>query len=502
MMKKLIYIIILTGVFLHSCAPKADNGQAAHDHSGVKLQLVSYNEDFELYAEADPFISDHPSSILAHFTFLEDFSPLDSATITASLIVGSKGIRQVVETSVSEGIFAFNLQPIEAGVGELIFDIRYAGGESRMLLKNIKVYTDEEVAMHMADMQIISDPNGIAFTKEQSWKVDFSTAEVLQESIGTVIKTTAQIEPAQSDMISLPARTAGVVVFSGDNIFAGTAIQAGDPLFSISGKGLANDNSYVRYAEAKSNYEKSLANYERLKLLAKDKIVSEKALLEAKSEYETDKVVYENLQSNFSGGAQIVKSPISGFVKHIYVSNGQYVEAGQKLIDISQNEKLILKADVQQKYAAALQKAVTANIRTVHDQQTYTLDECNGKLLSFGRSVNHDNFMIPVRYEIDNNFGFLPGSFVELYIITQQDDKVLTVPNNALLEDQGKYFVIVQLTPELFIKREVSIGATNGLKTEISSGLSEHERVVSDGAILVKLSQSSGALDPHAGHVH
>ena len=110
--------------------------------------------------------------------------------------------------------------------------------------------------------------------------------------------------------------------------------------------------------------------------------------------------------------------------------------------------------------------------------------------------------MIPVRYEIDNNFGFLPGSFVELYIITQQNDKVLTVPNNALLEEQGKYFVMVQLTPELFIKREVSIGATNGLKTEITSGLNEYERVVSDGAILVKLSQSSGALDPHAGHVH
>ena len=62
--------------------------------------------------------------------------------------------------------------------------------------------------------------------------------------------------------------------------------------------------------------------------------------------------------------------------------------------------------------------------------------------------------------------------------------------------------MLVQLTPELFEKREVVIGATDGLNTEIINGLTDNERVVAEGAILVKLSQASGALDPHAGHVH
>jgi RND family efflux transporter MFP subunit len=502
MMKKLFSISILAGILLAACTPAADDAQTAHDHSGIKLQLVSYNPDFELFAEADPFIVDHPSAILAHFTLLEDFNPLDSASITVSLIVGSKGIRQTVDAAIRPGIYSFNLQPIVSGEGELIFDLKYAGGESQILVKDVTVYFDEEEAMHVADEKLISDPNGIVFTKEQSWKVDFATAEVQQEDIGMVIKTSAQIQPAQSDMTSVAARTSGIVKFSGDNIFEGTSVRAGEALFSISGSGLANDNTYVRYAEAKSKYEESLANYERLKLLAEDKIVTEKALLEAKSEYDRAKAVYENMQNNFSGGVQIVKSPISGFVKHLYVRNGEYVAAGQQLIDISQNEKLILMADVQQKYANFLPFAVTANIRSIQAQKTYTLEECNGKLLSYGRSVNHDNFMIPVRYEIDNVFGFLPGSFVELYIITANDQKALTVSNKALLEEQGKYFVLVQLTPELFTKREVEPGANNGLKTEIKSGLEAHDRVVTDGAILVKVSQASGALDPHAGHVH
>jgi hypothetical protein len=48
----------------------------------------------------------------------------------------------------------------------------------------------------------------------------------------------------------------------------------------------------------------------------------------------------------------------------------------------------------------------------------------------------------------------------------------------------------------------VKIGSTDGLKTEITKGISATERIVSKGAVLVKLAQSSGALDAHSGHVH
>jgi len=50
--------------------------------------------------------------------------------------------------------------------------------------------------------------------------------------------------------------------------------------------------------------------------------------------------------------------------------------------------------------------------------------------------------------------------------------------------------------------REVKTGATDGLKTEIISGVLPDERIVTKGAVLIKLARSSGALDPHSGHVH
>jgi hypothetical protein len=92
--------------------------------------------------------------------------------------------------------------------------------------------------------------------------------------------------------------------------------------------------------------------------------------------------------------------------------------------------------------------------------------------------------------------------FVDLYIKTQSDNPMLTVANGALIEEMGNFFVFVQLTPELFEKREIQKGATDGYRTAVLGGLKAGERVVAKGAVLVKLAQASGALDPHAGHVH
>lgn len=501
-MKRLTFFTGILAFMLYACTNNTGTDQSLHDHADVKLILVSYNQDFEMFAEADPFVMDQSSAILAHFTFLKDFKPLQNGSITLSLIVGSKGVRQTIEEPLSPGIYSFSIKPVASGQAQLILDIKYSNGESKIIINDLYVYKESDDAIHVAEENIIADPNGIVFTKEQSWKIDFSCTEVNEEDFGQVIKTGALVQAAQDDKQSVVARTGGVVLFEGENIYEGTAVNQGDKLFSISGASLAGDNSHVRFVEAKNKYEESQANYERMKVLADDKIVTQADFLEAKREYESAKVNYESLAQNFEGGEQIVKSPVGGFVNHIYVMNGEYVEPGQKLLDIAENKRLVLLADVQQKYAAMLPNIISANVRSIQDKQTYTLDQLNGSISSFGRSVNHNNYLIPVIFEIDNTKGLVPGSFVELYIITGTDHPVITVPNKALLEEQGKKFVLLQLTPELFIKREVTTGATDGLRTEVLQGLASGDRVVSEGAILVKLSQASGALDPHAGHVH
>ena len=52
------------------------------------------------------------------------------------------------------------------------------------------------------------------------------------------------------------------------------------------------------------------------------------------------------------------------------------------------------------------------------------------------------------------------------------------------------------------LKREVKIGGTDGLNTEIISGITSKDRVVSKGAMMIKLAQATGTLDANSGHNH
>ena len=502
-MKNKIFLITILASLFTSCSSKLDKAnQAEHVHEEVKIQFTAYSDEFELFAEADPFAVDITSNVLAHFSNLPDFTALENGSITLRLIVNGKESNQTLDKPTRKGIFSFNIKPESEGKGILMFDIKTDKGEFQITVPNVTVFADDHDAIHDAEDAGPSATNAAVFLKEQSWKIDFATELPTREPFGQVIKTIAQVQSAQGDEILLTAKINGIVMLSTKNVLEGKSVSPGLVLFSISGTGLADDNSAVRYMEAKNNYEKAKLDYERHKELAKDKIVSEKDLLNAKNQYDNAKLIYDNLNKNFSSSGQSIASPMNGFVKQLFVKNGQYVESGQPIVSISQNKTLLLSADIQQKYASILNAITSANIRTLYDNQTYTLEQLNGKVLSFGRSTNSDNFLIPVSLQIDNKGCFVPGSFVELYLKTLTNNQALTIPNSALLEEQGSYFVYIQITPELFEKREVKPGVSDGLKTEILKGITPGERLVTKGAILIKLAQATGTLDAHSGHVH
>jgi RND family efflux transporter MFP subunit len=298
------------------------------------------------------------------------------------------------------------------------------------------------------------------------------------------------------------ARASGIVLFSSGDLLEGKSIGAGQSLFTISGSSFADNNSSVRFTEAQNNYEKAKADYERMKSLSQDKIVPEKDLLAAKNLFDNTKAIFDNLNANFSAKGQHITSPMSGFVRSVYVKNGQYVEAGQPLLAVSKNRTLIISAEVQQKYAGILGNITNANLRTFHGNKTYSLKELNGKLLSFGHSLSENNYLIPVNLEIDNKSDFIPGSFIELYLKTITNSQALTIPNDALMEDQGTFYVYVQIYPELFERREVKPGATDGIRTEVITGIATGDRIITKGAALVKLAQATSSLDAHSGHNH
>jgi len=499
-MKNLIYTLVSVVIF-YACNHPVHQAEDDHAHE-AKLLFTEYSSTMELFAEADPFTVGKNSGILAHFTWLENFKPLENGEITLSLIVGTKGIKQTILQPIRSGIYKFEIQPQVAGVGKLVFDINSDKGKTQIIVNNITVFNDLHDAQHDAEQKIVSETNATFFTKEQSWKVDFATGFPSAEPFGQVIKTTALVQSSQGGEHIVTSKTNGIVQFISGQVLEGNEVASGQSLFSISGSNFADNNITVKYAEAKSNYEKAYADYERAKELAKDKIVSEKDLLSLKNQYDNTKAVFDNLNKNFSTSGQNVKSPQSGFIKQVFVKNGTYVDAGQPLAVVSQNKMLTLSADVSSKHAPVLANIKSANIRTLNDNQTYSLEQLGGKILSFGKAANNDNFLLPVNLQVQNNGSLISGTFVEVWLKAFSNSMAVTVPTEALLEEQGNFFVWVQVHPELFEKRLVSIGGNDGLKTVIKNGIGHTERIVTRGAMLIKLAQATGELDAHSGHVH
>jgi membrane fusion protein, heavy metal efflux system len=493
-------ISILFAIALAGCK-HTHTDDHGHEHDEVKILITAYSNDFEVFAESDPFVQGKTAQILAHFTHLPSFKPMAEGTVTISLATGNKGIRQTAEAPFKPGIYRFQLQPETIGTSRVFFDILYQEKSYRIDGGIIEVFADEHDAIHAAERNQTEHPAAISFTKEQSWVVDFETALAQFRSIGEVIKTVGEVLPAQGEEIILNAQTRGIVRFINNALYEGTELQSGEILLNISGEGLAEGNATQRYQEARNNLERAKADYERLEILAKDRIVSETELLRARNDFENAKSVFDNLSRNFSERGQQVKSPINGYLSTVFVKNGEFVETGQPLAAVSRNNILVIKTEVQQRYAHTLHQLADAHIK-LSSGEILSLNQLNGKILSYARNVSSQSHLLPVHLQISNHPGIISGTLLDVYLKTSDSQARITVPNTALIEEQGNYFVFVQIHPESFEKREIKTGQTDGKHTEIVRGLSENERIVSRGALLVKMAAASGAIDPHSGHVH
>lgn len=312
-----------------------------------------------------------------------------------------------------------------------------------------------------------------------------------------VIKVGGQVLAAQGDESMAVATVAGVVSFRG-KVTEGMSVGSGTPLVTISSSNIAEGDPVQR---ARIAYEVSKKEYERMKALLANKIVSDKEFAQAEQSYENARLSYEALSKNHSAIGQSITSPIAGYVKSILVKEGDYVTIGQPLVSVTQNRRLFLRAEVSEKYYPYLHTISSANFRTPYNNKVYELDALNGKLLSFGKTAGDNSFYVPVTFEFDNKGEVIPGSYVEVFLLSSPMDNVISLPRTALTEEQGIHFVYLQLDEEGYKKQEVTIGADNGQSVQILTGVKAGDRVVTEGAYQVRLASASNAIPAHT-HEH
>ena len=340
-----------------------------------------------------------------------------------------------------------------------------------------------------------SNPDEIILAPEKAKAAGVASMEIQPKAFRQVIKASGEVQSAQGNESTIVANVSGIVSFQ-RSVTEGMQVGKGTALMSISASNLQDGDPAER---ARIAYESAKADFDRASRLVESQIVSQKEFNAIKEKYESAKLAYEALSKNQTKNGVSVTSPMGGYIKNLLVKEGDYVAVGQPLATVTQNNRLFLRADVSERYYKYLNGITSANFKTPYDNQVYELEALNGKLLSYGKSAG--SFYVPVTFSFDNKGDIMPGSFVEIYLLSKPMENTIVLPVEALTEEQGLYFIYIQKCAESYKKQEVKLGASNGKEVQILSGVNPGDKVVVKGAYHVKLASASNALPAHS-HEH
>lgn len=350
----------------------------------------------------------------------------------------------------------------------------------------------------------------IPFLKEQQWNTEFMSRPAEKKDLATYFSTMGELVPVSNAEATVSAPLSGIISGSKPLPFVGKKVAKGEvvayiepPIRQEGGIGQLT----AGYAEAKNRVTLAQKEFDRSKRLYDAKIAPQKrveeaelSLASAKAALEPLEKALDSIKGDAGNGRIAVRATVSGTVVEINSANGKGVEAGQPILRIINTGTLWLKANLP---AADTGKAALAK------GATFTVTGLEGefrpsRLVTVGDMLDPQTRTLPVIFEVPNAGSRLKvGMFANVFIRTGDAKNALAVPKEALVEDEGRWFLFVQTAGEAFERREVKLGAQDKGYAQVVEGLKPHERIVSKGAYYVKLAATAGkGIDPHAGHAH
>lgn len=305
-----------------------------------------------------------------------------------------------------------------------------------------------------------------------------------------VVRVSGQLEYSPTDIYMATAKSAGIVRLSAGLSIGGT-VSAGSQIASISAKGISGgDSNELAYADLLA----AKTEFERLKPLHEEGIVSTKDFREAESKYNSVLVAYSGSRTGSS-----VVSDCSGVIIEVCVMDGDYVDKGAPIAKVVRDNSLVLRADIPINKLSMIGNIVSGNIRFVGKDDVVSFESLNIKRIAH-KSTGMSGAFVPVYFKLDNKMDLVSGMFADIYIINNECHEAISVPLESVSEQQGVNFVYIQLDDDCYKKVPVVLGQNNGKMVEIKAGLNIGDKVVSKGMIFVKLAESNGAVPE--GHTH
>jgi cobalt-zinc-cadmium efflux system membrane fusion protein len=356
------------------------------------------------------------------------------------------------------------------------------------------------------------EPGVVTLSPEKQRSSGIEVRQVAFEDAAVPLSATAVIEMNMDMSAKISPRVTGkavrIIASQGDRVKAGQALAWLDSV--------ELDQTWADYIKAQGKVELAGKNLQREETLFEKKVAPEKDVLKAKQELgeaEADlnlaKERFRLLGVNVSqfgsskgdGNHPLipVTTPVGGVVLEKTVTLGEMVSPEKALFTVADLSTLWVVIDIYEKDISRLRLGTGVKVSvTAFPEKTF-----KGKISYISPVVDEKTRTEKARVTIDNSSGLLkPGMFAT--VLTEASsggtERVIAVPEEAVLIDGTKRYVFIQTAPTRFKIREIEAGRMLGDRLEVTSGLKEGDTVAVKGAFILKSELKKGELVDEHGH--
>jgi cobalt-zinc-cadmium efflux system membrane fusion protein len=377
--------------------------------------------------------------------------------------------------------------------------------------------TVHEAGVHTHDGEELHIPPD----KQKEWGIELETVKIESISSQLVLPGVMALDKNRTAHISsfVTGQVSSLSVDLGDKVKPGqTLVVINSPEFG---------QAKAAFLEARAELNLSRQEYDRAKRLLDDKAIEEKEYLRRKAEFEKNSTVYGAIGSklhsfgitheeiedliakcmaieNKEYKCEIAEpflpllSPIAGTVIFRDAIIGKNIEPDKVILTISDLGILWAELDAFEKDIPFLSEAS----RVVIQSSLYPEKEFPGKITHVHDVIDEKLRTVKVRVEVKNTDNLLkPNMFIQGLIENTESKRILlSVPEDAIQNLDGKKVVFVSEGEDIFVARQVVLGRQVGNSRIISKGLIIGDVLVTKGAFSLK-SELTKATFGHS-HVH
>jgi RND family efflux transporter MFP subunit len=478
----------------------------SHEHTENKeettssISVTQYNNSTELFMEYPQLITGTEAKFLIHLTDLKDFKAVTQGTLAIEFVnqSGNK-ITANEDKPARAGIYTPVIKFDSPGNYTMTMTLSGAQVSDNVIVKDVVVYS----SINLAPKNKEEKSSLISFLKEQQWKIDFATEPVVKKVLQSSVPASGEIIAKPEYYSKVVSPVAGIILHKNNPNFPnlGSFVKKGTVLLNIAPSADANSN----IQKIKSDYLLAKSEYERVQNLFDRKAAAQKRLDESKFDFESKQASYNSLidQIKFTDNGYAIVSPIDGYVESITINLGSQINSGQELVTIINPARLILKTNVPASKFEVANNSKDASFKIEGYERELRISELNGRKISVSSSLNLANRTVPVYFEFSNPQNKIKvGMYAEVFIKNGDKQECISIPESAIIDEDGMHTVYVEVEGEAFEKRILKTGISEGGYIQVLEGLKEGERVVTKGAYQVRLAALSPESAIGQGHVH